>query len=120
MDKPRCLEVVKQGGQLRELDRLPDRQTRNHHHNAYQNDTDVENLLDRVVVREVIVIETKSQRVADGCNDLGRSDREELLPKGPGHKSIAKIDQSVEGKRQHAKEIHCKPCCAHLPSVIAS
>src|ERR1041384_5545406 len=105
MDKPRDLKVVKQKRQLRELDRLPDRQARHHDHNALQNDADIEDLLDRVVVREVIVIETKSQRVADSCDDLGWFDRKKLFAKASSYKSIDQIDQTVDCKNPHAEEM---------------
>ena len=59
------LEVVEQRSEFRELHRLPQRQAGHHDENADQDDTDVEQTLDRVVLRRIIVSEAQPQRVID-------------------------------------------------------
>ena len=65
--EPRALEIVEQIGQLRELHRLPDRQTREHLDDDDHDDADVEQPLDGVVAGEIIVGELERQRRANSA-----------------------------------------------------
>ena len=52
-------------GQFGELHRLPQAQPGNHDQNADQDDAEIENFLHRVVDRQIVMAQTKAQRIAD-------------------------------------------------------
>ena len=70
MHQPDVLETAEQAGQLGELHRLPQRQAGNHDQDADQHDAEIEHLLHGVVMREIVMAQTKPQRFADRDENL--------------------------------------------------
>ena len=61
---PGRLKTAEQGGELGELHRLPQREAGDHDEDADRHDAEIENFLNGVVVRQIVVAETEAQRVA--------------------------------------------------------
>ena len=70
VDEACALEVVEQNSELGELHGLPHHQTREHLHDADQDDADVEEALHGVVAGQVLMTEPQRQRCADLGDDL--------------------------------------------------
>ena len=105
MHQPGGLEAAEQNREFRELHRLPQRQTRDHDEDPDQHDTDIKNFLNRVVVRQIIMAQTKSQRVADGRENLAHRYGEQLLSKTSGCDAIGQITKPIDDKDPHSREM---------------
>src|SRR5262245_31368352 len=99
------LKIVKQSGQLGKLHRLPDRKAGENHDEPDQNDADVEQLLDGIVAGEIVVLQTQSQRVLDGSDQLAPGNGKELRPEAASDEPIAEVSQSVEAQNPHAEKM---------------
>jgi hypothetical protein len=105
MHEPCGLKVVEQRRELRELHRLPDRETGEDDEDTDQHDADVKKLLHGVVAGEVVVLETKGKRIADGRNKLVPGNGKELAPEPAADNSINQIGQPVEHHYPHSEKV---------------
>src|SRR4051794_10601750 len=105
MHEARVLKAVKQLGQLRKLDRLPDHPARDHLDDNHDNNAGVEQFLHGVVVPNVIMLEPEMDRVAQVGNNRAWPDRQKFAAKPTGEKSVAEIKQAIEHQKPHGKEM---------------
>ena len=64
MNEPDGLKAAEQIRQFGKLHRLPQRQAGNHDQDSDRHYSEIEHLLHRVVMRQIIVAQTKPQRLA--------------------------------------------------------
>ena len=105
MNEARGLEAAEQRGQFGELHRLPDHQAGKHLNDADQDDADIEHALHGVVAGEIVVLQVKSQRIADIGDQRARIDRQQHAPETSGRQSIADVEQAVDRENPHAEEM---------------
>ena len=97
--------AAEQCGQFLELHRLPDRNARQHDHDAAQDHAGIKHFLHRVVVRQIVVREFECQSRLNVGNDLGRCDRQQLAAEAAGDEAERHIDDAVDHQHPHGGEM---------------
>src|SRR5262249_60649705 len=102
---PDILKAPKKLGPLGKLPRLPQRQAGNHDPPADRHDAEIEHFLHGVVMREIVMAQTKPQRLAHRHEHLARGNRKQLLPKPVADDAVTEESDAIEHKNPHAEEM---------------
>ena len=118
MNVARRLIAAEQHGEFLQLHRLPERQPRQHDHDAGDNDAELDSPLHRVVDRKIVVRELEGQRRPGVGDHLSGRIGHSLRRKRPVTNSQHQVDQPLIASSHIAAKCHSSAPASQPPSVI--
>src|SRR6476646_9516263 len=105
MHVARHVIAAEQRRQILQLHRLPDRKTRQHDHDADDDNAGIEQLLHVVVLGQVVMRELAGQRRPGIRDHAARGDRQKLPAEAAGGEAEHDIDEAVDHQQPHRREM---------------
>jgi hypothetical protein len=105
VDISRGIVTAEKVGQPLQLHRFPDRQPRQHDGHAGNQDADIEELLHRVVSRQILMREPATERGEKIAQHVRRPNRDELAAEPTRSKAEDQINEAVEHQDPHRREM---------------